>query len=142
LPTEAEWEYAARGGSAVKNCTGGCEYSGSNNIGEVAWYSGNSYALGSGHPDYGTHPVGTKAANELGIFDMSGNVWEWCCDWYAAYSSGAVSNPTGPIEGSNRVYRGGSWSLGAAYARVASRSHDNPGYRYSDLGFRLACSSN
>jgi formylglycine-generating enzyme required for sulfatase activity len=130
LPTEAEWEYAARGGKSGK----GYKYSGGNNIDEVAWYDGNSSSK--------THPVGTKQANELGIYDMTGNVWEWVSDWYGEnyYSSSPGSNPTGPASGSHRVLRGGSWPDDAGYCRVSIRSYNNPGIRYSNLGFRLAVS--
>lgn len=131
LPTEAEWEYAARGG----NKSQGYKYSGSNAIGDVAWYEDNS--------NRDTHPVGTKAPNELGIYDMSGNVWEWCSDWYSHgyYSSSPVNNPTGPTTGSYRVDRGGSWLDDADYCRIANRISGNPGGCYNDLGFRLACSA-
>ena len=95
LPTEAEWEFACRGG----NNSRGHKYSGSNDIDNVAWYWDNSGRK--------THPVATKAPNELGIYDMSGNVWEWCADWYGGYSSSAQTNPKGPYGGSGRVYRGG-----------------------------------
>jgi formylglycine-generating enzyme required for sulfatase activity len=126
LPTEAEWEYAARGGNKSK----GYKYSGSNNIDDVAWY-GNS---GSN-----THTVKTKTPNELGIYDMSGNVWEWCSDWEGSYSSNAQTNPTGPSTGSYRVVRGGNWSLGARFCRVSYRNSNAPGNRISNLGLRLAC---
>ena len=126
LPTEAEWEFAARGGNNSK----GYKYSGSNNIDDVAWYYGNS---GSN-----THAVKTKQPNELGIYDMSGNVWEWCSDWYGDYSSNARTNPTGPSTGSFRVYRGGSWSDHARSCRVSTRGSDSPDYRDCDLGLRLA----
>ena len=130
LPTEAEWEYAARGGNKSK----GYKYSGSNNLGDVAWYCDNSSRE--------ANPVGTKAPNELGIYDMSGNVWEWCSDWYGSYSSSAQSNPTGPSSGSGRVYRGGSWFNYAQNCRVSCRGYDlNPDYHYSFLGFRLVCTS-
>ena len=128
LPTEAEWEYAARGGRNSE----GYKYSGSNTVGNVAWYMNNSGDK--------THDVGTKSPNELGIYDMSGNVWEWCNDWYGSYSSSAKTNPQGPSSGSYRVFRGGSWSGIAIGARVSYRGGSSPGYRGIDLGFRLACS--
>ena len=128
LPTEAEWEYAARGGSKSR----GYKYSGSNTIGEVAWYDDNSGSK--------THPVAQKRPNELGIYDMSGNVWEWCSDWYGNYSSSAQTNPTGPNTGTYRVFRGGSWYSCAGYCRVSIRSIDTPSYRNDYLGFRLAVS--
>lgn len=134
LPTEAEWEYAARGG----NKSQGYKYSGSNTIGDVAWYSDNSYALGSSNPDYGTHPVATKAPNELGLYDMSGNVWEWCQDWFGDYSSSAQTAPTGPASGSLRVNRGGGWNYYAGNCRGSNRHSNNPSYTYNFLGFRLA----
>ncbi|MBL7817297.1 MAG: SUMF1/EgtB/PvdO family nonheme iron enzyme [Saprospiraceae bacterium] len=129
LPTEAEWEYAARGGNKSRGYT----YSGSNTVGDVAWYTDNS--------GYKTHPVGTKGANELGIHDMSGNVWEWCSDWYGDYSNAAVSNPMGAAKGSYRVFRGGSWLRNAVLCRVASRNNSTPTARSLYLGFRLALSS-
>ena len=125
LPTEAEWEYAARGGNKSK----GYKYSGSNTIGDVAWYYDNAYNVGSSSSNYGTHPVGTKAPNELGLYDMSGNVHEWCSDWFGSYSSSAQTNPTGPTSGSYRVLRGGSWSYRANYCRVSDR------YYYPDFRF-------
>ena len=128
LPTEAEWEFACRGG----NNSRGYKYSGSNNLGSVAWYDGNS-----GNK---THPVGTKAPNELGIYDMSGNVWEWCADWYGDYSSGAQTNPTGPYGGSNRVYRGGSWNYDVGRCRSSNRDFYYPWIRDIILGLRLALS--
>ena len=103
LPTEAQWEYAARGG----NKSLGYEYSGSNTIDEVAWYYRNACKVGSSSSDYGTHRVGTKLPNELGLYDMSGNVWEWCSDWYGSYSTSSQTNPTGPTTSSDRVLRGG-----------------------------------
>ena len=126
LPTEAEWEYASRGGSKSK----GYKYSGSNTISDVAWYDDNS-----GHK---THTVGTRQPNELGLYDMSGNVWEWCSDWIGSYGSGTQTNPKGPVSGSDRVYRGGSYFYGAYYCRVSNRLCDVPHYRDDDLGFRLA----
>jgi len=134
LPTEAEWEYAARGG----NRSQGYKYAGSNNIDDVAWYYDNSSALGSSNPDYGTHPVATKAPNELGLYDMSGNVLEWCQDWYGSYSSGAQTNPTGPASGSYRVYRGGCWINVAWFCRVSFRYGSTPSHALFYLGLRLA----
>ena len=128
LPTEAQWEYAARGGKK----SNGYKYSGSDDIEEVAWYSGNSY-------DYGTHRVGTKKANELGIYDMSGNVEEWCSDRYGTYDESDTDNPQGPVNGSYRVRRGGSWFFSALYCRVASRVITHPDYSIFDLGFRVVC---
>ncbi|MGM9868694.1 MAG: SUMF1/EgtB/PvdO family nonheme iron enzyme [Sodaliphilus sp.] len=126
LPTEAEWEYAARGG----NKSQGYKYSGSNTIDDVAWYYSNSSLK--------THPVATKAPNELGIYDMCGNVSEWCSDWYGNYSSSAQSNPTGPTSGSYRVLRGYSWYSDARYCRVSCRGGFSPGITYGDIGLRLA----
>ena len=128
LPTEAEWEFAARGG----NYSCHYKYSGSNNIGDVAWYYNNS--------DSRTHPVGTKQANELGLYDMSGNVCEWCSDWYGSYSSYSQNDPTGPNSGSYRVIRGGSWFNFDWGCRSSYRSDDSPGNRYYDLGLRLVLS--
>jgi sulfatase modifying factor 1 len=130
LPTEAEWEYAARGGNKSK----GFIYSGSDDIGAVAWYDGNSGSK--------THPVGQKSPNELGIYDMTGNVWEWCSDWYAEYyySSSPNSNPQGPSSGSDRVLRGGSWIYAATYCRVAIRFLSSPEYRTYIYGFRVLLS--
>ncbi len=125
LPTEAEWEFAARGGKKSK----GYKYSGSNNLDEVAWYNENSGDQ--------THPVGTKKPNELGIYDMSGNVWEWCADWYGDYSSSPSTDPTGPTSGSIRVYRGGSWSHYAWLCRVSYRNWDFPDFGLDYLGLRL-----
>ena len=127
LPTEAEWEYAARGGKKSK----GYKYSGSNTIGNVAWYGDNSGST--------THNVKTKTPNELGIYDMSGNVWEWCEDWYGNYSSGSQTNPKGSSSGSIRVLRGGGWSGYATSCRVSDRSGSSPGGRDSNLGFRVVC---
>ena len=127
LPTEAEWEYAARGGNKSK----GYKYSGSNTIGNVAWYDDNSSST--------THDVKTKQANELGIYDMSGNVWEWCQDWYSStyYSSSPSNNPTGPTSGSDRVLRGGSWYDYSGSCRVSNRGSSIPGGVGGDCGFRL-----
>ena len=129
LPTEAEWEYAARGGKKSR----GYQYSGNSNITDVAWYDGNSGSK--------THPVGTKQANELGIYDMSGNVYEWCSDWYGSYSSSSQTNPTGADSGSSRVlYRGGSWLGSARYCRLSYRGRITPVNRLINLGLRLALS--
>jgi len=135
LPTEAEWEYAARGGNKSR----GYEYSGSNDIGSVAWYKVNSYDKGENHPDYGTHKAGTKAANELGIYDMSGNVWEWCWDWYDSgyYGKSQSSDPIGAGSGSYRVVRGGSWDSNPVYLRVCNRLYYDPFNRGSIIGVRL-----
>ena len=129
MPTEAEWEYAARGGSKRK----GYLYSGSNTLSTVGWYDDHSGSK--------THPVAQKTANELGLYDMSGNVWEWCSDWYGSYSSSAQTNPTGPSTGSYRIVRGGSWYFGAAYCPVARRLSYTPSYRSDDKGVRLVLSS-
>ena len=127
LPTEAEWEYAARGGIS----TGSTTYAGSNNIEEVAWYYENS--------NNKTHPVGQKKPNELGIFDMSGNVWEWCCDRYDKdyYQNSPENNPQGPSVGSSRVLRGGSWISDAVNCRMADRSTGMPVLRSNLIGLRL-----
>ncbi len=125
LPTEAEWEYAARGGKNGEPT----KYAGSDKIDAVAWYSGNS--------DGKTHPVKTKAPNELGLYDMSGNVWEWCQDRYGDYSSSSQRNPKGAGSGSYRVFRGGSWRSYARYCRLSFRGRNTPTYRGNGLGFRL-----
>ena len=144
LPTEAEWEYAARGGNKSK----GYKYSGSNDIGSVAWYyenSGNS-RLNDNNWAYDklesnncrTHAVATKSPNELGLYDMSGNVREWCYDYYDDYSSGSQTDPKGPSSGSFRVFRGGSWYDFARGCRVSNRNGYGPDLRDSYLGLRLA----
>ena len=133
LPTEAEWEYFARGGNVTNN--GQTTYSGSNTIGDVAWYRENAYDVGTSSPDYGTHPVKTKAKNSLNLYDMSGNVWEWCWDWYGSISASTLS--TGASSGSNRVLRGGSWGTVATYCSVAYRRSYGPGIRGYDVGFRV-----
>ena len=128
LPTEAEWEYAARGGKKSR----GYQYSGSNNLSDVAWYGDNS-----GNK---THAVGTKQPNELGIYDMSGNVWEWCQDLYGRYSSYSQTNPTGANNGLYRMNRGGSWGVNAWNCRSSGRDNITPGSRYNYLGLRLVLS--
>ena len=128
LPTEAEWEYAARGGKKSR----GYQYSGSNNISDVAWHEDNS--------DSKTHAVGTKQANELGIYDMSGNVNEWCQDRYGFYSSSSQVNPTGSNSRYNRVYRGGSWFNNAGFCRSSYRRSNTPDNCNSYLGLRLVLS--
>ena len=126
MPTEAEWEFAARGGNKSK----GYKYAGSNNIDSVAWYDGNS-----GNE---THPVAQKQPNELGLYDMSGNVYEWCQDWYGEYRNNSQTNPTGPKSGDFRVPRGGSWLDFARYCRTSYRDSFTPSYRDGSLGLRLA----
>ena len=134
LPTEAEWEFAARGG----NNSRGYKYAGSNNLNEVAWYGDNSGKQ--------THPVGTKSPNELGLYDMSGNVWEWCQDWYGKYNIKVEKNPQGPMISffrtffSSRVLRGGSWDSLAWSCRLSFRNLGSPGHRGSYYGLRLVLS--
>jgi len=129
LPTEAEWEYAARSGGKDQI------YSGGNNIDAVAWYDSNS-----GNQ---THLVGQKQTNGLGLYDMTGNVWEWCQDWYGKgyYAQSSRTNPQGPGSGADRVYRGGSWNFGATHVRSALRNRNWPGIRNYNLGFRLVLPS-
>ena len=128
LPTEAEWEFAARGGNQSRHT----QYSGSSRIDDVAWYCDNS--------SYETHPVKTKQPNELGIYDMTGNVYEWCQDWYGSYSSHAQKNPIGASSGSHRVYRSGGWGLSPGRCRSSYRSFYSPEYSCDDLGLRLVLS--
>ena len=128
LPTEAEWEYAARSGGKNE------KYAGGENINALAWNSQNSGSV--------THSVGEKSANGLGLYDMSGNVWEWCQDWRndGYYKTSPKKNPTGPPTGSSRVTRGGSWNLDPSYARAANRSWGEPNNRSYFIGFRLVSS--
>ena len=128
LPTEAEWEFAARGGNRSRYT----QYSGSSRIDDVAWYGRNSGDK--------THPVKTKQPNELGIYDMTGNVWEWCQDWYGDYNSYAQTNPTGASSGFGRVGRGGSWCSYPRICRSSGRYNYAPGSERSDLGLRLVLS--
>ena len=125
LPTEAEWEYAAQGGQNTK----GYKYSGSDTLSEVGWYKDNAGSK--------THEVGKKKANELGIFDMSGNVWEWCYDWYASYTSKTQTNPIGANSGPYRLIRGGGWYYSAHYCRVVIWGSYYPSFMSSNLGFRI-----
>ncbi|MDR0506035.1 MAG: formylglycine-generating enzyme family protein [Dysgonamonadaceae bacterium] len=126
LPTEAQWEYAARGGQQ----THGYTYSGSNYAGDVSWNSSNSNNT--------THLVASKDSNELGIYDMSGNVWEWCSDWYSSAYPFGTNNPVGAASGSSRVIRGGSWYYVASMCTVSYRFDNTPSYRDYNRGFRLA----
>jgi formylglycine-generating enzyme required for sulfatase activity len=128
LPSEAEWEFAARGG----NKSNGYVYSGSNNIDEVAWHSNNSAKR--------THPVGVKIPNELGLYDMSGNVLEWCRDWYQKYEGSERTNPQGPLSGSLRLLRGGNWFMIPRTCRTSYRNSGKPTTCDSGIGFRLALS--
>ncbi len=133
LPTEAQWEYACRAGTTTalnngKDLTS--SYGECSNLNEVAWYGWNSGGA--------THEVGQKRANAWGLYDMHGNVWEWCRDWRGAYHGGSITDPVGPSSGSGRVLRGGSWSLNAGYCRSASRGYYVPSYRDFNFGFRLA----
>lgn len=128
LPTEAEWEYAARGGRKSR----GYKYAGGNDIGLVAWYDDNN----SGNR---AHTVATKQANELGIYDMNGNVWEWCSDWYDGYQLSSQSDPQGPSSGSSRVNRGGICYGDARGCRVSDRNYNTPVGRFDVLGLRLSC---
>jgi formylglycine-generating enzyme required for sulfatase activity len=128
LPTEAEWEYACRAGTTTKYSFGDDE----SDLADYAWYGDNSGSK--------THPAGVKQPNAWGLYDMHGNVWEWCQDWYGDYSSGAVRDPTGPSSGSSRVIRGGSWSFTAEFCRSASRDWYLPSSRNYSFGFRVSLS--
>ena len=126
LPTEAEWEYACRAGNKLAYSFGGDVRA----LGDYAWYDSNSNER--------THPVGQKKANSWGLYDMHGNVWEWCSDWYGEYPNGAVSDPQGPRKGSLRIDRGGSWDYGAAMCRSSFRGNLDPSGSNFNNGFRLA----
>ena len=129
LPTEAEWEYAAKGNAGNFNPANEVfKYSGSDNLDLVGWYEGNN--------KYETKPVGLKIPNNFGLYDMSGNVWEWCWDWHSEYKN-MLNNPIGAKSGSNRVYRGGSWLLSATRCRSNCRDYDFSGDSYINLGFRM-----
>jgi formylglycine-generating enzyme required for sulfatase activity len=133
LPSEAEWEYACRAGTTTAFHSMPGYPTGTNDesqAGTIAWHYYNSGNR--------THVVGGKAANALGLFDMSGNMWEWVNDWYEGYSSGAQTNPLGPVSGSDRVLRGGSWRATANYVRSSARTSTTPDVSYSTVGFRVA----
>ncbi len=131
LPTEAQWEYGARAGSTTAFYNGGITscYDEDSNLNVIGWYDYNSESK--------THSVAQKTPNAWGLYDMSGNVWEWCQDWYGSYSSSPSVDPTGPNSGSSRVIRGGCWNYGAGRCRSADRGHRYPGGRGSFIGFRL-----
>ena len=137
LPDEIEWFYAAIGGKIEEDDNGDIrhsKYSGSNYIDSVAWYRENS----NGEP----HEVMSKKPNELGLYDMSGNVWEWCSDWYDSYSNGAQTNPTGSSQGQGHVIRGGSWFYSSKYQRVSTRLDGGVNSIGSNMGLRLVMSQN
>jgi len=125
LPMEAEWEYACRAGTTTEYSFGDSE----SQLGEYAWFNGNS--------DDTTHPVGQKKANPWGLYDMHGNVWEWCQDWYAPYGSSPPADPQGPTSGSSRVLRGGSWLYDPQGVRSARRYGGGPDGRFTIVGFRV-----
>jgi len=127
LPTEAQWEYACRAGTITRYYTGDTE----NDLDRAGWYAANSGGT--------LHPVGEKEPNTFGLYDMHGNVWEWCQDWYDKdyYKNSPKENPPGPVSGSGRVFRGGSWSYDARCCQAAYRVNDAPGYRFRGVGFRL-----
>ena len=138
LPTEAEWEYAARGGSKSR----GYIYAGSNTLGEVGWYDVNCYLIDPNSSNYGPHAVATKRPNELGLYDMSGNVWEWCLDWFDDYAYGAQTDPTGPASPPSeaypyRVHRGGAWDFDIVDCRNSVRGCSPQSARSKNIGLRL-----
>ncbi|MCY2952984.1 MAG: formylglycine-generating enzyme family protein [Planctomycetota bacterium] len=126
LPTETQWEYACQAGSTQSYSFGDQE----SRLGEYGWFDGNSGSK--------THPVGEKKPNAAGLYDMHGNVWEWCQDWYGAYGAEAVTDPSGPTSGSNRVVRGGSQGDPGVFSRSSKRADNQPGLRWNDLGFRVS----
>ena len=132
LPTEAEWEYAYRAGTTTAFHSYPAQPNGFDDdtlLDNIAWYTSNSGGQ--------THAVGGKLANGLGLHDMSGNVWEWCQDWYGPYSSGSVTNPTGPATGTGRLLRGGSWYNNSNVCRGSRRGGNNPNEVYTNFGFRV-----
>ena len=145
LPTEAEWEYACRAGTATRFYFGdslAADDTGSDGATGSAAYPGNRsdfmwFGFNAENP-HGTKPAGGKKKNAFGLYDLSGNVWEWCQDWYGPYASGTVTDPTGPASGTYRVFRGGGWYDSAANCRAACRLYYTPDYRYLTIGFRLA----
>lgn len=134
LPTEAQWEYAARGGNRSQDYV----FAGGDSLMPVAWYVTNSGSLGEDHPDFGTHDVATKDPNELNLFDMSGNVNEWCNDWYSTYTEDPQTDPVGPSTGAHKVFRGGSWNDKAANCRITFRYPQTTSYKSDRIGLRLA----
>lgn len=128
LPTEAEWEYAAKGGNGMEPYF---TFSGSDDADEVAWFNDAPFS------EISTHPVGTKAPNALGIYDLSGNVWEWCWDWFGDYPDTPETNPRGPSSGTSRIMRGGSWSLSRDVIRTTYRNFYIPALTYNFIGIRL-----
>ena len=156
LPTEAQWEFACRAGTTTATYAGDLEILGERNapiLDAIAWYGGNSgegFELDSGegtsnwpekqypHSKAGSRPVALKVPNDLGLYDMLGNVWEWCADWLGEYSKEFQRNPTGPSNGVNRVFRGGSWHNRARYVRAADRNGSPPDFRSGNLGVRLS----
>ncbi|MFM8727471.1 MAG: formylglycine-generating enzyme family protein [Planctomycetaceae bacterium] len=129
LPTEAEWEYACRGGTKTAFSFGNDEAE----LGKYAWFDGNARDIDERY----AHSVAQKQANAFGLYDMHGNVWEWCSDWYDDYSSTPLTDPRGPSSGTSRVLRGGSWDNGPNNVRCARRGDSTPGLRGNDFGFRL-----